>query len=551
MLRIGIDFDNTIVCYDRSFPAVAAMMGLIARDMASSKTDVKARLLSRPGGDLDWQRLQGQVYGRHMLEAEMFPGFLEFVCLTKLKGHEMFIVSHKSEFGHFDADRVPLRDQAMLWLEKNGLLDESSFGLGRKNVFFEATREDKLARIQELACTHFIDDLNEVLEEPDFPQAPQRILFQPGPGRAGGLTDAPVVVVPSWREMARQLIEPATEEDVCKVVQARFPSLGTKHAQLRKGRGNSRVYELTAGSGESYALKVYPDRQRDPRPRLETEFSACQELREREYPVAEAIGADKRLNWGIYRWIPGGHIEGADEPFLADAVEFVSRLYGDGQREGGFDQFAQASQACLSGSEIARQIEDRWQLLVVVGLDELNTFLKDEFYPEYGHAVAIAKRACGSLFPAELPRGQQIPSPSDFGSHNAIRSEDGRSMFIDFEYFGWDDPVKLVSDFYWHPGMRLGPVMRKRWIESCVDTFRRDSTFRLRLDSYLPLYGLRWCLILLNEFLSQGADHRLHADPERNNSLSNIRLEQLHKSRALLQEIKEVMHGFGPAIQAS
>ncbi len=551
MLRIGIDFDNTIVCYDRSFPAVAATMGLITRDMASSKKDVKARLLSRPGGDLDWQRLQGQVYGRHMLEAEMFPGFLEFVCLTRLKGHEIFIVSHKSEFGHFDVDRVPLRDQAMLWLEKNGLLDESDLGVGRKNVFFEATREDKLGRIQELGCTHFIDDLSEVLEEPDFPQATQRILFQPSPGGADGPTDASVLAVPSWREMARQLIEPAGEADVCRVVQAKFPSLGARQAQLRKGRGNSRVYELTAGSGERYALKVYPDRQRDPRPRLETEFSACQELRKRQYPVAEAIGADTRLNWGIYRWIPGGHIEVPDEPFLADAVEFVSRLYRDGQREGGFDRFAQASQACLSGAEIGRQIQERWQLLGAAGLQELDAFLNDEFYPEFDHAVAVARRVCGSLFAAELPRNRQIPSPSDFGSHNAIRSEGSRSVFIDFEYFGWDDPVKLVSDFYWHPGMRLGSAMRKRWIETCLDAFRGDSTFRLRLDSYLPLYGLRWCLILLNEFLSQGADHRLHADPERNNSLSKIRLEQLNKSRALLQEIKEAMYGFRPAIQAS
>ena len=26
-------------------------------------------------------------------------------------------------------------------------------------------------------------------------------------------------------------------------------------------------------------------------------------------------------------------------------------------------------------------------------------------------------------------------------------------MYIDFGYFGWDDPVKLTSDFIWHAGM--------------------------------------------------------------------------------------------------
>ena len=41
---------------------------------------------------------------------------------------------------------------------------------------------------------------------------------------------------------------------------------------------------------------------------------------------------------------------------------------------------------------------------------------------------------------------QRALSPSDFGLHNALRGQDGQLRFVDFEYFGWDDPVKLVSD---------------------------------------------------------------------------------------------------------
>lgn len=548
MLCIGIDFDNTIACYDQAFRDVASWTGLAALDDASSKADTKARVLSRPDGESDWQRLQGQVYGKHMLRAEMFPGFLEFLYLSKLRGHRVLIVSHKSEFGHFDDDRVPLRDQAILWMQTNGLFDENDLGLSRQDVFFESTRDDKLRRIRDLGCTHFIDDLREIFDEPLFPAETQRILFRPDPGvpvRPSELSAA------SWRELTHQLHAPWTEAEVCRAVQVRYPALGVKQAELRKGRGNSRVYKLVAGEATDCALKVYPDRQRDSRPRLETEFSACQQLREWGYPVADALARDRNLGWGVYRWIAGSPIGVPDERFLDDAVEFVRRLYADSRTTERFRQFPQGHEACLSGSEIARRIEARLRKLMAVESKELADFLNSEFLPCYTRAVKNARTQCGKLFDTDLPRSLQLPSPMDFGSHNAVRVAGGRSVFIDLEYFGWDDPVDLIADFYWHPGMRLPSDLGARWIASSIGIFVGDSSFRRRLYSYLPLYGLRWCLILLNEFLQLGAAHRLHADPRKTNDLARIRIDQLNKSRVLLKQTQETARAYGSEIQVS
>ena len=433
-------------------------------------------------------------------------------------------------------------------MQTNKFFDENGLGLSRQDVFFESAREDKVRRIRELGCTHFIDDLAEVFEEPLFPGETQRILFRPDPG---GSDHSSALTVASWREVTHQVHSAWTEAEVCRIVQARFPSLGVTRVALRKGRGNSRVYELGAGLEQRYALKVYPDHQRDSRPRLETEFSACQELRGRGYPVAEALADDRNLGWGIYRWIEGSTIETPDELFLDNAIEFVRCLYRDSRTIDSFSQFPHASEACLSGSEIARQIHGRLQKLMAVESEELADFLSREFPPCFTLAVQSAKKECGKLFDTALPHSLQMPSPSDFGSHNALRVEGGRSVFIDLEYFGWDDPVKLVSDFYWHPGMRLSLDSRQQWITSCLETFQEDPSFPRRLNSYLPLYGLRWCLILLNEFLQLGAAHRLHADPQKANDLAGIRLDQLNKSRMLLQEIEETAHGYGPEIQVS
>lgn len=542
MLRIGIDFDNTIACYDRAFGDVASLMGLVTTEIASSKIDIKAQILEKANGDLDWQRLQGQVYGKHMLRAEVFPGFHEFLYLSRLRGHEVFVVSHKSEYGHFDEDRVPLREQALLWLRGNNFFNENGLALSKENVFFEATREAKIRRIRDLGCTHFIDDLREVFEEPLFPNDVRKILFCPS---LTGASEVDIPALDSWRELTRSLHGHWTEAEVCHVARSIFSSLRITSAAIRKGRGNSRVYKLTSGNGKNYALKVYPDRQRDSRPRLEAEFSACQELRGRGYPVTEAVASDQNLGWGIYRWVSGSPIEKPDEAFLRTATEFLKRLYCDSRPIDSFSQFSMASEACSSGAEIELQVERRLQKLLVVESEDLTAFLNCEFLPCFSSVIQRAKRSCGTLFDEHLPRALQIPNPSDFGAHNALNTDGGQVVFMDFEYFGWDDPVKLVSDFYWHPGMNLTSGLRSQWISNSLEIFKADKTFSQRLSAYLPLYGLRWCLILLNEYLQHGAAHRLHADPMKATDLAEIRAEQLNKSRMLLQEIKETTRDHG------
>jgi hypothetical protein len=46
-----------------------------------------------------------------------------------------------------------------------------------ERVFFESTRSSKLARVRTVGCTYFIDDLEEVLTDPDFPAQTLPILF--------------------------------------------------------------------------------------------------------------------------------------------------------------------------------------------------------------------------------------------------------------------------------------------------------------------------------------------------------------------------------------
>jgi hypothetical protein len=196
-LRIGIDFDNTIIAYDQVFCAAAKLGGLINADFIGGKQAVRDSIRLLPDGELTWQRLQGQVYGRGISGATLIPGVDAFLRRCRVEECSVSIISHKTEFGHYDPDRVNLRDAARNWMVANGLV-ESEFGIPPSSIFFEGTRSEKLARIASLACTHFIDDLEEVLLDPEFPPNVERILFAE---REGSNSAAPYIVCSSWRDI--------------------------------------------------------------------------------------------------------------------------------------------------------------------------------------------------------------------------------------------------------------------------------------------------------------------------------------------------------------
>ena len=83
--------------------------------------------------------------------------------------------------------------------------------------------------------------------------------------------------------------------------------------------------------------------------------------------------------------------------------------------------------------------------------------------------------------------------------------------FLDFEYFGWDDPVKLTADFLLHPGMTLAPAARRSFRLAAERRYANDPGFGARLDALYVLFGLRWVLVLLNEFLPERWEARVKA----------------------------------------
>lgn len=174
---IGVDFDNTIVCYDEVFRRIAVEEGMVPAGIGTSKGAVRDHLRSI-GREDDWTALQGLVYGARIDDAPAFPGVLDFFRACVEAKVPVCIVSHKTQHP-FLGPPYDLHAAARGWLERQGFFDAQRIGLSRSQVFFELTKADKLARIGAAGCTLFIDDLPEFLAEPAFPTGVERVLFDP------------------------------------------------------------------------------------------------------------------------------------------------------------------------------------------------------------------------------------------------------------------------------------------------------------------------------------------------------------------------------------
>ena len=160
-MRIGIDFDNTIVKYDKIFINTAIKLGFINKNWNGTKKMLREVLIKK---DNQWELLQGQVYGPLMLKAKPFSGVKKFLFTANLHHHKIFIISHKSIYGHFDNTKTKLREQALTWLKKENFFNKNYISLNKSNIFFCQTRTCKIKKINELKLDFMIDDLEEIFE---------------------------------------------------------------------------------------------------------------------------------------------------------------------------------------------------------------------------------------------------------------------------------------------------------------------------------------------------------------------------------------------------
>ncbi|MCF2909729.1 HAD family hydrolase [Pseudoalteromonas sp. DL2-H2.2] len=174
---IGIDFDNTIADYTGVFYRVGCALGWLPESVGQSKNEVKQYFIDQYN-EARWTELQGIVYGKEITQARPYPGALDAMQRLHAQGHKLAIVSHKTKYPII-GERVDFHNAATQWLLSHGFIGSADAPVDSDLVFFNETKVQKVARISQLKCDVFIDDLPDILTHSDFPEQCHGVLFAP------------------------------------------------------------------------------------------------------------------------------------------------------------------------------------------------------------------------------------------------------------------------------------------------------------------------------------------------------------------------------------
>ena len=163
----GIDFDNTIVNYNLAFKKAinqekTKLGKKLKKGKFNSKIQIKNYLLKNNNIDL-WKRIQSKVYSEYIFQAYLNIEILKLLKYLDKKKIKFYIVSHKTVYPYI-GKRTNLHLLSKKWLRLNLFNKKNNFKKKYKS-FFETTKKKKLYKINLLNITHFIDDLDGILNK--------------------------------------------------------------------------------------------------------------------------------------------------------------------------------------------------------------------------------------------------------------------------------------------------------------------------------------------------------------------------------------------------
>jgi hypothetical protein len=292
---------------------------------------------------------------------------------------------------------------------------------------------------------------------------------------------------------------------------------------IQSGR-NSKAFRVHHSSGDWF-LKKYHQHPEDKRDRLGTEFGFLQFLWGKKIrQIPEPIMCDTVHHFGLFSFLEGSHPKEVAPRHISQTVQFILQI-NQFRESAGDSTIPSASEACFSVNEHLNSVERRLKNLTSLEGDmelvkQAQEFVEKFLLRKWDQVKEyIEKVVRRNSFEESLSQEERILSPSDFGFHNTLESKQGDLSFVDFEYAGWDDPVKLICDFGCQPEV---PVNKEFWLH-----FLNKLSEKLKIPSIsqrakvlLPLYRIKWCCIMLNEFRSVGFTRRLHAGANGINLLS-------------------------------
>ncbi len=313
-----------------------------------------------------------------------------------------------------------------------------------------------------------------------------------------------------------------------------------------RGGANNKTFRVDGG-GRPLFLKVYFRDKADGRDRLAAEWRfVSMAWNHGMRSVVQPLAKDDDAGIALYEFAYGRRLERTEVnvAHIEQALTFVRRL-ATMQYAPDAQALPDASESCFTLNEHVQLVEQRVRKLAelepMTATDhELMQFVSNELLPAWQSQIARLGRkaaAANMALDQPLPARDRCLSPSDFGFHNAVLEAGGRLRFVDFEYAGWDDPAKMVCDFFCQPAVPVPRQFLDSVASTVVEGLPNRAMHRHRIDMLWPIYRIKWCCIMLNIFTPVGAKRRGFAGPGQ--ELENLKKTQLALARQTLRSLIE------------
>lgn len=309
------------------------------------------------------------------------------------------------------------------------------------------------------------------------------------------------------------------------------------------GGANNLVFQATSG-GRSVLVKAYFSHPRDARDRLGVEFGMLDFLwKHGVYTVPQPLRAEPEQHIGVYEFVVGARLRPGEVGWgeASEMVDLLARMWAL-RNEPEAQALPAGSDAGFSLRNFLDNVGGRFRrcheaLAGDATQPEVARFVREDVRDTWARIerfVDEGARRFGLDVERPLPRSQQTLNPADHGFHNVLREAGGRLRFLDFEYAGWDDPVQMICNACLQPAVPLPVELRGRFVDELLLRIEGDRALKARIRLLFPLFGIKWSLIMLNEFLPVEGDRRRFAGtrPEEH------KREQLAKSRRRLYEVR-------------
>lgn len=308
-----------------------------------------------------------------------------------------------------------------------------------------------------------------------------------------------------------------------------------------QSHGNNAIFDLRTPSGH-FLVKQYFRDPSDRRNRGKTEFLFSTFLWKNGIrDIPEPIGYNDDVGVGAFQFLDGNSLtpQTVSKEDVKALFSFITKINGfRGLKEA--KALPAASEACFTLNAHLETVEKRLGALKDINISndidaEAKSFVISELTPFWNrYKETEINRISQHSGSGELTEKERCISPSDFGFHNAIRWNHNLYLY-DFEYAGWDDPAKLICDFYNQPRVPAPIETLEGSIKQISEGLSLNyEELRARVSYLFPVYGIKWCCILLNEFLPAGSKRRVHSGIV---DLEKRKSEQLNKAQKALTSV--------------